>query len=97
VRVAPDTMRFTYTEDALVPLWDRLFGSQHIPSRSVLMTLAEFALRLQRLCGLPSVAYPGKREFYYMQSLMARGMLEDLDLAGPPFSALWRPKGLSLP
>lgn len=82
-----------YTEEALVRLWMRWFGKEHIPSLTRLMSLGEFAMRMQEGCSLPNVAYPGHREFYYMQSLMPAGLLADVDLSGPPFSSLRRCTG----
>jgi hypothetical protein len=90
VRVAPDRMRFMYVEDALMPLWLRFNPADKAPSFLAWMTLAEFATRLQRDCRVPSIFYPGRPEFYYMQTPLTPSMLEDVDLQGPPFTALTR-------
>ncbi len=73
-----------------MPLWLRFNRADEAPSFLAWMTLAEFATRLQRDCRLPSIFYPGRREFYYMQTPLTPSMLEDVDLQGPPFTALTR-------
>ena len=95
VRCAP-TMKFYYVETALLPLWRRLnslcFRQPLPPTQQVFMPVSEFADRMQSGCQLPHCVYPEDGpEYYYMQSQLARAMLQDVDLYSPPLSCLGRP------
>ena len=95
VRCSP-SMNFYYVEPALLPLWRKIntmcFRKALPPSQLVQMPMAEFAARMQSGCQLSHLVYPEEGdEFYYMQSQLANGMLQDIDLYLPPLSCLGRP------
>lgn len=48
---------------------------------------AEFAARMQRgnPCGLPPLVYPAGSEYLYFQAQLPPELLQDVDLASPPF------------
>ena len=61
------------------------------------MSLRELGDRMNENCQLPQLIYPG-REYCYMQSPLWPGIMQDVDMSGPPFSCLKSPgdlRGLS--
>lgn len=90
VRIAP-SLRFTYVEQKLLPLFLLFRPPAAAPSLLAdAMPLGEFARRMQHYCRLPPLVYGG-RECYYMQTPLWPALLPDVDLAGPPFSAVTHP------
>lgn len=84
VRVAP-SLRFTFVEPRLMPLYLAVFPAASAPSMLVpYMPLREFAARMQPDSRLPPLVYPAG-ERYYLQSPLWPGILQDVDTAGPPF------------
>ena len=70
-----------------MPLFLAVFPATSVPSMLVPnMPLREFAARMQPQpdSKLPPLVYP-TGESYYMQSPLWPGILQDVDLAGPPF------------
>ena len=90
VRISP-SLRFTYVEQKLMPLYLLLFRPEQAPSMlAPAMTLRELGDRMDLGCRLPSLVYPGQ-EHYYMQSPLWQGIMQDIDMHGPPFSCLTHP------
>ena len=61
VRAAP-SLRFTYVEPQLMPLWLRFFPPSRAPSMLARMPLAEFAMRSQQCSPLPPLFYPSTHQ-----------------------------------
>lgn len=90
VRIAP-SLRFTYVERKLLPLFLLFWPPAAAPSLLAdAMPLGEFAARMLRGCQFPPLVYH-TREFYYMQTPLWPALLPDVDLVGPPFSAVTCP------
>ena len=60
------------------------------------MPLRELGDRMSENCQLPQLVYPG-REHCYMQSPLWPGIMQDVDMSGPPFSCLKSPGDLRGP
>lgn len=83
-------------DPALLPLWRRLHSLRLRkwlpPTQDALMSMSEFVDRMHTGCALPNCVYPaGSQEYYYLQSQLAQGMLQDIDLHSAPLSCLGRP------
>ena len=90
VRISP-SLRFAHVEQKLMPLYLLLFRPEQAPSMlAPAMTLRELGDRMDPGCRLPSLVYPGQ-EHYYMQSPLWPGIVQDVDMRGPPFSCLMDP------
>ena len=91
VRAAP-SMRFTYVEPRLMPIYLKFRSPQQAPSMLAPMTLKQFASRAQRDSPHPPLFYPDG-EFYYMQSPVTRDMRlsGDLKFDQSPFSVVLAP------
>ena len=94
MRLAP-SLRFTYVERALLPLFLLLRTPAAAPSTLVDdMPLREFAERAQSAYRLAPLVY-APREACYLQTVLWPALLADVDLAGPPFCAVARPGALA--
>ena len=81
-------MDFKYCSERLSRALDRCTcGAYVAPSYTTLMSLAEFAQRSTTTCKLPPLKYPDQ-EYYYMQAVLSKTLLQDVNFDRPPFNVL---------